>query len=69
MAGGRGSEVCVPSVGPHWVAQLGGVLGGVLAVDQHQGSPPVVLDDVRHAAEILKDKKMLHQTSKRDLLR
>lgn len=44
-------------MGPHWVAQLGGVLGVALAVDQHQGSPLVVLDDLRNATEILKDKK------------
>lgn len=59
---GCSEVICVPVVGPHWVAELGGVLGVVLAVDQHQGNTPVVLDDVRYAAEILKDKKMFHQT-------
>lgn len=42
------------------MAEPGGVLGVVLAVDQHQRSPLVVLDDVRQAVEILQHKKMLH---------
>lgn len=40
----------------HGVAQFGGVLGVVLAVDQHQRIPLVVLNDLRDAAEILKNK-------------
>lgn len=38
-------------------AQFGCVLGVTLAVDQHQRNPLVVLDDVGHAAEILRKKK------------
>lgn len=67
--GGWGYSLVIyaPSVGPHWVAQLGGVLGVALAVDHHQGSPLVVIDDLGNAAEMLKDKKKFHQTSKYDL--
>lgn len=43
-------------LGPRGVAQFGGVLCVTLAVDQHQRIPHVVLDDVRDAAEILKNK-------------
>ena len=53
---------------PRWVAQRSGVHGVVQAVDQHQRRTPVVLDHLRHAAEILKNKQMLRQTSKCDLL-
>lgn len=61
LAGLTGSSlVCVPSARPDRVAEPGGVLGVVLAVDQHQRSPLVVLDDVRQAVEILQGKKMLH---------
>lgn len=48
---------------PDRVAEPGGVLGVVLAVDQHQRSPLVVLDDVRQAVEILQNKKMLTEAS------
>lgn len=44
-------------LGLHGVAQFGGVLGVVLAVDQHQRIPLVVLDDLRDAAEMLKNKE------------
>lgn len=39
--------------GLHGEAEPRGVLGVALAVDQHQRVPLVVLDDVRHAAEVL----------------
>lgn len=41
-------------LGLHGVAQLGGILGVILAVDQHQWMPLVVLDDVGDTAEMLK---------------
>lgn len=44
-------------------AQFGGVLGVILAVNQHQRNPLVVLDDVGHAAEILEDKKKVGMES------
>lgn len=37
----------------HGVAQLGGVLGVALTVNQHQGIPLVVVNDVGDAAEVL----------------
>lgn len=43
-------------MGPDRVVQPGGVLGVVLAVDQHQRGPLVVLDDVGHAVEILQNR-------------
>lgn len=43
-------------LGLHGVAQLGSVIAIGLAVNQHQGQPLVVLNDVGHTVEIL-DKK------------
>lgn len=55
--------VGAPSTGPHWVAQHGGVLGVVLAVDQHQRGPLVGLNHVANAAEVLEGKKTPCHTS------
>lgn len=47
-------------LGLHGVAQFGGVIAIGLAVNQHQGKPLVVFNDVGYTAEIL-DEKQKHQ--------
>lgn len=47
-------------LGLHGVAEFGGVIAIGLAVNQHQGQPLVVLNDVGYTGEILDQKKHRH---------